>query len=35
MSGQLRLHDHHILGYVGVYVDDLLIAGPRDLSMTR
>ena len=24
-----RLHDHHILGYVGVYVDDLLIAGPR------
>ena len=27
-----RLHDHHILGYVGVYVDDLLIAGPRSLS---
>ena len=27
-----RLHDHHILGYVGVYVDDLLIAGPRSLN---
>ena len=27
-----RLHDHHILGYVGVYVDDLLIAGPRLLN---
>ena len=26
-----RLHDHHVLGYVGVYVDDLLIAGPRFL----
>ena len=26
-----RLHDHHI-GYVGVYVDDLLIAGPRSLN---
>ena len=24
-----RLHDHQILGYVGVYVDDLLIAGPQ------
>ena len=22
------MHDHQILGYVGVYVDDLLIAGP-------
>ena len=27
-----QLHDHHILGYVGVYVDDLLIAGPRSLN---
>ena len=27
-----RLHDRHILGYVGVYVDDLLIAGPRSLN---
>ena len=27
-----RLHDHHILGYVSVYVDDLLIAGPRSLN---
>ena len=27
-----RLHDHHVLGYVGVYVDDLLIAGPRSLN---
>ena len=27
-----RLHDHKILGYVGVYVDDLLIAGPRPLN---
>ena len=27
-----RLHDHRILGYVGVYVDDLLIAGPRSLN---
>ena len=27
-----RLHDHQILGYVGVYVDDLLIAGPRSLN---
>ena len=26
-----QLHDHQILGYVGVYVDDLLIAGPRSL----
>ena len=26
------MHDHRILGYVGVYVDDLLIAGPRSLS---
>ena len=24
-----RLHKHNILGYVGVYVDDLLIARPR------
>ena len=33
MNGQLdRLRDHHILGYVGVYVDDLLIAGPRSLN---
>ena len=36
MNGQ-PLHQHHILGYVGVYVDDLLIAGPRALndSMVR
>ena len=27
-----HLHDHHVLGYVGVYVDDLLIAGPRSLN---
>ena len=27
-----QLHKHHILGYVGVYVDDLLIAGPRSLN---
>ena len=27
-----KLHQHHILGYVGVYVDDLLIAGPRSLN---
>ena len=27
-----RSHDHQILGYVGVYVDDLLIAGPRSLN---
>ena len=27
-----RLHKHNILGYVGVYVDDLLIAGPRSLN---
>ena len=27
-----RLHKHTILGYVGVYVDDLLIAGPRSLN---
>ena len=27
-----KLHDHHILGYVGIYVDDLLIAGPRSLN---
>ena len=26
------LHKHTILGYVGVYVDDLLIAGPRALN---
>ena len=26
------LHKHKILGYVGVYVDDLLIAGPRSLN---
>ena len=24
-----RLHDHHVLGYVGVYVDDLLIASDQ------
>ena len=29
-----NLHKHRILGYVGVYVDDLLIAGPRSLSDT-
>ena len=27
-----QLHRHQILGYVGVYVDDLLIAGPRSLN---
>ena len=27
-----RLRDHQTLGYVGVYVDDLLIAGPRSLN---
>ena len=27
-----QLHKHTILGYVGVYVDDLLIAGPRSLN---
>ena len=27
-----KLHDHHILAYVGAYVDDLLIAGPRSLN---
>ena len=27
-----KLHQHTILGYVGVYVDDLLIAGPRSLN---
>ena len=27
-----RLHDHQILGYAGVYVGDLLIAGPRSLN---
>ena len=26
------MHEHQILGYVGVYVDDLLIAGPRSLN---
>ena len=26
------MHDHHILGFLGVYVDDLLIAGPRLLN---
>ena len=29
-----QLHQHRILGYVGVYVDDLLIAGPRSLNDT-
>ena len=29
-----QLHQHKILGYVGVYVDDLLIAGPRTLNDT-
>ena len=28
------MHKHKILGYVGVYVDDLLIAGPRSLNDT-
>ena len=27
-----QLHDHRVLGYVGVYVDGLLIAGPRSLN---
>ena len=27
-----RLHQHKILGYVGAYVDDLLIAGPRSFN---
>ena len=27
-----QLHQHQILGFVGVYVDDLLIAGPRSLN---
>ena len=27
-----RLHDHRILGHVGIYVDDLLTAGPRSLN---
>ena len=27
-----QLHDHKVLGYLGVYVDDLLIAGRRSLS---
>ena len=27
-----QLHQHQILGYVGVYVDDLLIAGARSLN---
>ena len=27
-----NLHKHKILGYVGVYVDDLLIAAPRSLT---
>ena len=27
-----QLHNHHILGYVGVYVDDLLTSGPRGLN---
>ena len=26
------MHDHQVLGYVGVYVDDLLIAGPQSLN---
>ena len=30
----VNLHKHKILGYVGVYVDDLLIAGPRSLNDT-
>ena len=29
-----QLHKHKILGYAGVYVDDLLIAGPRSLNDT-
>ena len=29
-----KLHDHRILGYLGVYVDDLLIAGKRTLNDT-
>ena len=29
-----NLHNHKVLGYVGVYVDDLLIAGPRSLNDT-
>ena len=29
-----QLHQHRILGCVGVYVDDLLIAGPRSLNDT-
>ena len=29
-----NLHKHKILGNVGVYVDDLLIAGPRSLNDT-
>ena len=29
-----NLHKHKILGYVGVYVDDLLIAGPKSLNDT-
>ena len=32
MDWTARLYDHCILGYVGVYVDDLLIAGPRSLN---
>ena len=32
MNGQPNCNDHHILGYVGVYVDDLLIAGSRSLD---
>ena len=27
-----NLHKHKVLGYVGVYVDDLWIAGPRSLN---
>ena len=30
-----QLHNHHILGYVGFYVDDLLIAGHDPSSSTR
>ena len=29
-----QLRQHRILGYVGVYVDDLLIAGPRSVNDT-
>ena len=29
-----QLHQHKILGYVGVYVDDLLIAGSRSMNDT-